>query len=109
MVRQSGRRERPDIDGDAARLPRDHGRTLEGNGESHVLYRMPGHLIRRLQQVAVSLFVEEVGSANITPVQYAAHRECRGTDAAAVGPLGRAGPRQGKRAAYEVMTRKLFT
>ena len=72
MVRKSGRRERREIDGDTAHLPQDHGPTLEGSGESHVLYRMPGHLIRRLQQVAVSLFMEEVGSANITPVQYAA-------------------------------------
>lgn len=42
--------------------------------ETFVLYKMPGHLIRRLQQVAVSLFVqsmEEVGT-DLTPVQYAA-------------------------------------
>ena len=36
------------------------------------IYRMPGHLIRRLQQVAVSLFLEETAEFDITPVQYAA-------------------------------------
>ena len=35
------------------------------------LHRMPGHHIRRLQQVAVRLFSESVGP-EITPVQYAA-------------------------------------
>lgn len=35
---------------------------------------MPGHLIRRLQQVAVAVFHAEVGEAgsDLTPVQYAA-------------------------------------
>ena len=38
------------------------------------LHQMPGHLIRRLQQVAVSLFVEAASAAgfDLTPVQYAA-------------------------------------
>ena len=36
-----------------------------------VIHRMPGHHIRRLQQVAVRLFAEEVG-AELTPVQFAA-------------------------------------
>lgn len=35
------------------------------------LHRMPGHHIRRLQQVAVRLFAEEAGN-DLTPVQYAA-------------------------------------
>jgi len=35
------------------------------------VHRMPGHFIRRLQQVAVRLFGEAVG-AQMTPVQYAA-------------------------------------
>jgi MarR family transcriptional regulator, lower aerobic nicotinate degradation pathway regulator len=33
---------------------------------------MPGHLVRRAQQIAVALFVEECGGFDITPVQYAA-------------------------------------
>lgn len=38
------------------------------------LYAKPGHLIRRCQQIAVALFLEEVAatSLDITPVQYAA-------------------------------------
>jgi DNA-binding MarR family transcriptional regulator len=32
----------------------------------------PGHLIRRLQQIAVAIFMNETQHFNITPVQYAA-------------------------------------
>ncbi len=37
------------------------------------LYEHPGHLLRRAQQISVSLFHDEFGSA-LTPVQYAALR-----------------------------------
>ncbi|HEY8580620.1 MAG TPA: MarR family transcriptional regulator, partial [Beijerinckiaceae bacterium] len=40
-------------------------------GSDLEVLRMPGHHIRRLQQVAVRLFAETVG-AELTPVQYAA-------------------------------------
>jgi DNA-binding MarR family transcriptional regulator len=33
---------------------------------------MPGHYIRRLQQIAVALFLEETDAYGVTPVQYAA-------------------------------------
>jgi DNA-binding MarR family transcriptional regulator len=36
------------------------------------IYASPGHLIRRSQQISVSLFAEELGQAGVTPVQYAA-------------------------------------
>ena len=36
------------------------------------LYSKPGHLIRRLQQIAVAIFMEETAPYDITPVQYAA-------------------------------------
>jgi len=36
-----------------------------------IIHRMPGHLIRRLQQVAVKLFFARVG-LDMTPVQFAA-------------------------------------
>lgn len=38
------------------------------------LYQLPGHLIRRLQQAAVSIFLAEVGEAgqDLTPVQFGA-------------------------------------
>lgn len=35
------------------------------------LYDKPGHLIRRLQQIAVAVFLEETAGFDITPVQYA--------------------------------------
>lgn len=35
------------------------------------LYHMPGHLIRRAQQIAVSIFSDEFREFGITPVQYA--------------------------------------
>jgi len=38
----------------------------------HILHRKPGYLIRRLQQMAVSIFLEETAKFDITPVQYAA-------------------------------------
>jgi len=38
------------------------------------VYDMPGHLVRRFQQIAVAVFHAEVGAAgyDLTPVQYAA-------------------------------------
>jgi MarR family transcriptional regulator, lower aerobic nicotinate degradation pathway regulator len=36
------------------------------------LQAMPGHLIRRLQQIAFALFVDQAKAFEITPVQYAA-------------------------------------
>ncbi len=35
-------------------------------------YSRPGHLIRRLQQISVALFLEETGALGLTTVQYAA-------------------------------------
>jgi MarR family transcriptional regulator, lower aerobic nicotinate degradation pathway regulator len=35
------------------------------------IYGKPGHLIRRLQQIAVAIFVAETKAFDITPVQYA--------------------------------------
>lgn len=32
---------------------------------------MPGHGMRRLQQIAVAIFMQEAGEAGVTPVQYA--------------------------------------
>jgi DNA-binding MarR family transcriptional regulator len=36
------------------------------------VYTAPGYLFRRMQQIAVSIFVEECRSFDLTPVQYAA-------------------------------------
>jgi len=35
-------------------------------------HQKPGHLIRRAQQIAVSIFLEECAPLDLTPVQYAA-------------------------------------
>ena len=36
------------------------------------IYEKPGHLIRRLQQIALALFMDETRTFEITPVQYSA-------------------------------------
>jgi DNA-binding MarR family transcriptional regulator len=36
------------------------------------VYTKPGYLFRRMQQIAVSIFIEECGAFDLTPVQYAA-------------------------------------
>ncbi len=36
------------------------------------LGELPGHHIRRLQQIAVAVFLQEAGASGVTPVQYAA-------------------------------------
>jgi DNA-binding MarR family transcriptional regulator len=36
------------------------------------VYAAPGYLFRRMQQIAVALFIEECKSFDLTPVQYAA-------------------------------------
>jgi len=43
-------------------MPSEHNRLLD----------MPGHLVRRLQQISVALFMEQARDFDITPVQYAA-------------------------------------
>ena len=43
---------------------------LHGQGSMLDLYQHPGHLLRRAQQISVSIFYDEMGS-ELTPVQYA--------------------------------------
>ena len=38
----------------------------------NALDALPGHYIRRLQQIAVAIFLEETAGFGITPVQFAA-------------------------------------
>ena len=40
--------------------------------DPHPIYDKPGHLIRRLQQIAVALFAAETRAFDLTSVQYAA-------------------------------------
>ena len=41
-------------------------------GDMEVIYEMPGHLIRRAQQISTALFTEECAKYDLTSVQYAA-------------------------------------
>src|ERR1700743_1398169 len=38
----------------------------------HAVYTAPGYLFRRMQQIAVAIFMEECRAYDLTPVQYAA-------------------------------------
>lgn len=54
------------------------------------LYAMPGHLIRRAQQISGAIFAEEVGGHDLTSVQFAALyaiRENPGVDATRLSSL----------------------
>jgi DNA-binding MarR family transcriptional regulator len=54
------------------------------------LHSKPGHLIRRAQQIAVAIFMEECADYDLTPVQYAALaaiHENPGTDATRLSAL----------------------
>ena len=44
---------------------------LETPESNTAIQRMPGHQVRRLQQVAVALFAEALHPWDVTPVQYA--------------------------------------
>ncbi len=57
-------------------MQRDRIRQSAGTDDSvdADLDRLPGHNIRRLQQIAVAVFLQETGTLGITPVQYAALR-----------------------------------
>jgi DNA-binding MarR family transcriptional regulator len=45
-------------------------RVQDSQGSMHDLYEHPGHLLRRAQQISVSIFYDEMGG-ELTPVQYA--------------------------------------
>jgi DNA-binding MarR family transcriptional regulator len=50
---------------------------MSENWKDTNLRKQPGHFARRMQQVAVALFVQEVGDLGLTPVQYTAlHAVC---------------------------------
>jgi DNA-binding MarR family transcriptional regulator len=54
------------------------------------VYSKPGHLIRRVQQIAVATFMAECAEHDVTPVQYAALvaiRENPGLDATRIAAL----------------------
>ena len=50
----------------------------KSEAELQDLEEQPGHYIRRLQQIAVAIFLEETQAHGITPVQFSArHVACR--------------------------------
>lgn len=52
-------------------------RRMTGDWKKTDLRSQPGHYARRMQQLAVALFVQEVGDIGLTPVQYSAlHAVC---------------------------------
>ena len=53
--------------------------------EASALEEQPGYFIRRLQQIAVAVFLEETQTHAITPVQYAALGGCRAWGSARAG------------------------
>jgi DNA-binding MarR family transcriptional regulator len=70
-------------------LPEEAVRDAAHGGMDDV-YGKPGHLIRRLQQMAVSVFAQECEGFDITPVQYAALvalRDNPGIDATRIAAL----------------------
>ncbi len=70
-------------------LPEEALRDAAHGGMDDV-YLKPGHLIRRLQQMAVSVFARECEGLDITPVQYAALvalRDNPGIDATRIAAL----------------------
>jgi len=54
------------------RRPRRAAPTSAPARDDHAIHDRPGHLIRRLQQIAVAIFMAETRRFNITPVQYSA-------------------------------------
>jgi DNA-binding MarR family transcriptional regulator len=53
----------------APEAPRD---SRDDHAALAMLYGAPGHLIRRCQQIAVAIFIDETRAFELTPVQYAA-------------------------------------
>jgi len=60
-------------DTDATPAPAPTGEQQAGDGLPVDLFDQPGHLIRRAQQISVSMFLDAVGR-DVTPVQYAVLR-----------------------------------
>src|SRR5215468_3170238 len=54
-------------------MPRRTGRPMPNRPITmDAVYTAPGYLFRRMQQIAVAIFVEECRAFDLTPVQYAA-------------------------------------
>lgn len=49
-----------------------HDNDADSDADTAALEHQPGYLIRRLQQIAVAIFLDETQGHGVTPVQYAA-------------------------------------
>jgi DNA-binding MarR family transcriptional regulator len=63
--------DRTDPPASAPETPDPTEATMPGGGVPIALENLPGHYIRRLQQIAVALFMDETAESGITPVQFA--------------------------------------
>jgi DNA-binding MarR family transcriptional regulator len=52
-------------------MSNSHNKVRTNTARAFGFHTAPGHLIRRAQQIAVALFVEETSSDDITPIQFA--------------------------------------
>lgn len=56
----------------APKSPKSNGNSMGSLWTLDDAYRGPGHLVRRLQQIAVAIFMDEFRNLDITPVQHIA-------------------------------------
>src|SRR5436853_6573554 len=55
-----------------SRTPHRNGSLMRNKLTMDAVYTKPGYLFRRMQQIAVAIFMEECRAFDLTPVQYAA-------------------------------------
>jgi DNA-binding MarR family transcriptional regulator len=46
------------------------GSTKDASGAAHTIWDRPGYLIRRLHQIHVAMFIEQVADGQVTPIQF---------------------------------------
>ena len=73
-ITEGAKSEAPLAPGPARRRgrPRNGAKKAAAQDQVSDIYEAPGHLVRRLHQIAVSIFLEETRGFRITPVQYSA-------------------------------------
>src|ERR1700733_2434 len=74
-IRACSRRKRPRKTSQHSRTPRRSASPMPSKSTAitmDAVYTAPGYLFRRMQQIAVAIFMEECKAFDLTPVQYAA-------------------------------------
>src|ERR1700733_14230365 len=75
LFRACSKRKRPRRNSRRLRTPHRSGSPMPNNKDTvtmDAVYTAPGYLFRRMQQIAVAIFIEECRDFDLTPVQYAA-------------------------------------